>query len=415
MPRRPTGYWGKSERCWLARLGDVSPVTGKRKAVALRHEDGRPIERRDNAAATRAVLRLLEGIDREREAEAERARTGPTVAEVCRAYVAWQYDRGAARRTITDLHRHLDRFGRFRGKGDVSYGSRPAASIVPADLWAMQDAGLGGVRNLFASIGGCWAWAARPIRGREPARLLPSNPLQGIEKPAAGSRADVAIPWKDTRAILRKARGWARHPAPTDRRAATTRASRRLRVLCLHFLAAVGARPYEAWGLRWDEVLWDEGVVAISRDRDKGRRPGRAARKPRRFAVPPRIMRALAIVREWPRANPEWAFVLDRRATRPSEGEWSRWLGEDLKPALRARGAPIPEAMTSYWLRHSAITDAVQGGGSTDLIGDQFGNSGAVIRSVYAHARDEARRDIAENLARSRRRKKGTGEPESPA
>jgi hypothetical protein len=114
------------------------------------------------------------------------------------------------------------------------------------------------------------------------------------------------------------------------------------------------------------------------------------------------MIRCLEIVKAWERSNDTWCFVIDRRETEPTLHEWHRWVRQDLKPAL---GDRMPEGMTGYWMRHSAISEAVSSGDSPDRIGSQFGNSGPTIRDVYYHSLDGSRREIQEGLTRQRRKK----------
>jgi integrase len=394
MPRKAQGSWDAKSSRYYARIGPRSPITGKASSIMLRHADGRPIAFGDTAAVAAAIERVQ--ADRGR-VEAV-ARNGPTVAEVCEQYLRWQVERGAADRTVKNHHEMLVRFCRYDGNG-----SKPVTAIGPEELFAMKRAGIKQLKNLYASVCACFAWASDPIEGRDPLRILPANPFSRIKRPAAGRRGSEAfVTWAEIRGILRAGRGFARSNNSRDRRHRTTVLSRRLRVLCLHLIAVSGCRPAEAWRLRWSEVDFDRHIIAIDPARDKGRRPGQRPRKPRRFAVPARMIRCLEIVKAWERSNDTWCFVIDKRETEPTLHEWHRWIRCDLKPAL---GDRMPEGMTGYWLRHSAISEAIQGGASPDLIGDAFGNSGLTIRNVYAHALDQSRKDIMENLAKARRKK----------
>lgn len=401
MPRRAEGSWDARTGRYYARLGPVSPKTGRPMSVPLRHPDGTPVAKGDDAGRAAAVARLLADRGVAVDAARERLQGGPTVAEICTAFVAWQHGRKAAERTVAGHHYHLSRFCAARGNGE-----RLASAMTAADLYAFEVAGAKDLRHLILSVHAAFRWASRPIRARGGARLIPTNPFEGIERPPPGSRGeDCVMAWGDVRAVIRAARGWARGRNPRDRRHATTRRMRRLRILCLHLIAVAGCRPSEAWRLRWDEVDWDAGIIAVDAGRDKGRRPGRKPRKPRRFAVPARMLDALRVVRRWDKANPVWVFAPQRRETEPNVREWFRWLREDLKPAVAARNAGLPAGFTSYWLRHSAVSQVIQGGASPDLIGDQFGNSAEVLRGTYSHAADAVRHRTAEDLKRARRRK----------
>lgn len=392
MGRHAAGFWDKRSERWYVRLTD--PATGRKRAIMLRHPDGRHIARGDRGAAAAVVRRLLA----ERDAATVRA-TGPTVAEVCRAFVAWHAENGSAQRTVDDHHYHLTRFSKFE-HGGVRYMDRPAASIGPEDLWRTRQAGLGSIRLLYASVMACWRWAARPVEGRAPARMIPANPLAGLAKPRAGAPVEKAIPWEDARALLRFARGWARARAATRRE--HTRVNRRLKVLCLHFIAVTGCRPFEAIQLEWTEVLWKEGFVRIL-ERSKTRRTGKA----RQIAVPDRMMTALAWVHRQDWSHPRYAFVpaWTRGKGAPRVREWIDWVRLELKPAALAAGVPIPEDFTMYFLRHeySNIGLEIE---SAEGISATVGNSPKVLLDRYEATKRRRIREVSEKVAKHRRAKR---------
>lgn len=399
MPRRPQGWWSERDRRWYARLGEVSPTTGKRRAVALLDEDGALLGPGDQAGVHAAIGRLLKARD-----SAERETVRPSVDTVCRSFVAWHKEQGSATRTIRDHHYWLGRFAAVELDG-AAIGSREAAAIRPEDLWAADEQlGPGAHRNLYASVLACWRWASRPMKGRTPARMLATNTLDGLPRPPAGSRGDCVVPWPVIRRLLRLARGWARRRAGA--RIDRTRWTRRLKVLCLTLIAHTGCRPFEAAHLRWDEIRWDRGILSIDPDRDKARRPGRKPRKPRVIAVPHWLMRALAIVARSPASHPVWVFrpAHEVRDSGLSVPELGRCLAEDLVPAGLAADPPLPwpDGATLYAMRHSWQSIGLEAE-SAEGVASAAGNSPAVLLSTYHHPRERHIRQVAENVWKVRR------------
>jgi hypothetical protein len=394
MGRRITGWWDDRARRYMARLGPASDRTGKPRPVVLKDADGRDIpfggEKADKVPAVQAAIARILG---EREA-AERRTAGPTVAEVCRSFVAWHAENGSAQRTVEDHHYHLGRFSGFLHAG-ARYADRAARSIEPEDLWRLKKAGLGSIRLLYASVLACWRWASRPVEGRSPTRLLPENPLAGIAKPPRGARRTKTVPWAVARQLLRFARARARRPARTRRE--RTRAAERLRVLCLHLIATTGCRPFEA-----------EGLIAVAPTRAKDRRPGRPAEKPRRIAVPRGLLRALALVRDWRDAHPRWVFVpaWTRGKAGLSPKALIAWFGDELKPAAIAAGVPLAPETTLYYFRHAWQTMGLEVE-SAEGVSAAAGNSPEVLLSTYEHTTNRRIREVAGKVEAARRRGRG--------
>ena len=67
-------------------------------------------------------------------------------------------------------------------------------------------------------------------------------------------------------------------------------------------------------------------------------------------------------------------------------------------PARAEGGRGLAEGCVTYWLRHSAISDALAGGASIERASAQFGNSPDVIQSTYHHAKDKTREEIIASL-----------------
>ncbi|MBU6430314.1 MAG: site-specific integrase, partial [Cyanobacteria bacterium REEB65] len=370
---------------WYANLGEVSPRTGRPKPVILCDEDGQPIRRDDEAGKDRAIARII----------GKRADpTGPTVAEVIRAYLAWHEREGSALRTRQDHWFHLRRFAHWE-YGGVRYAMRPAAEILPDDLWRIKQSGKGAIRQLYMSVLACWNWAASPIEGRTPRVMIPANALAGVKRPRRGPPSG-ATSWPDARRLLRLARGWARQPSRTRRK--RTRWSRWLLVQSLALIAYSGPRTAEAITLEWGDIHWSEGVAVIPRTRHK---TGRRTQRDRYFPIGPHMARILELIRRHPDRHPRWVFAT-RWTERANVKEFWRRLRVDLKPYLGAHGMELPEEWGPYWLRHGYATVAVEAVG-LDLTSKTMGNSPQVVREVYDHTTLGRVRGVDEAVRQKRR------------
>ena len=380
MGRPAKGWWHKKRGVYVAKLGPVNPASGKPGLVVLRDEQGKPIAKGDTKGRLEAIARLL--------GERETATwVGPTVRDVCGGFLAWCQAEGRSQRTVRDHKYNLNRWAKLVGP------ERPAASIGPQDVWAWADAGHGHYRQVVQSVKAAWAWAARPVRGRAPVRLLEVDPLRGLPVPPSKPQQGKALPWPVTRRILRLAWAFAREPAHARRE--HTRDSRRLRWLCLATIAWTGLRPREAWGMRWDE--WDAELQAFL--------PAAGRIKTRRFRpapLPPRLARMVEALRSI--ADETYVFRAKGSLAKgePDVGELFRWVREDLKPYIATRASVPP--WTLYSLRHSFFSDAVAGGLDADRIALAGANSAPVVRSRYLGVQLAQVRETMRLLWASRRR-----------
>src|SRR5262249_39368206 len=137
MGRRTTGWFDDKRNVWYVRLGPISERTGKPKPVVLRDEAGEPVAP-DDGRGRDGGRRLL---------GPRPTPTGPAARDACLAYLAWHKAEGSAPRTIKDHWYHLTRFSKFVHAG-VRYADRPAADIVPRDLWRIKKSGMGALRQL---------------------------------------------------------------------------------------------------------------------------------------------------------------------------------------------------------------------------------------------------------------------------
>lgn len=389
MPRQSQGYWDERSGHYYVRLGERNPVTGKRRAILLRYPDGRPIGKADKSAVAAAVARCRAAI-----AEREQLQRGMPVSLVVSWYLHWLADQGRGEATIANHRQRLMQWCQISSRGKL-VGHKPAASVTVEDLhaWKVWSEARGNgaqqVRNNYASAMACYRWAARPIEGRTPIRLLDTNPLEGAIRPRGGRKQVKDVRWPVARRILRLAWGRARNWYPRDR------AANRLKALAVAVIAHTGCRPGEVWGLRWEEIRWDRGLLVIP-EHKTAHKTG----EPRRIVVPRRLLQALQIVQDWPTGvrHPERVFASGRRQ-RVDQKALERWwwdLRKDLGPEV------VGPKVTLYWFRH-AYQRAGYGRVDINVLADSVGNSPSVLRSTYADSDDQQIKESADRVARARR------------
>lgn len=391
MGRTVKGWWDANRGRWLARLGPKSEKTGKPKPIPLLTEDGRPIAEDDTAGRDAAIARIMgERSTRRREQQ------GPTVEEVCQAYLDWHKEQGSAPATIKAHFDQLRRFTEFVS-GGTRYGDRPAASIVPEDMGSIKRSGRGSIRHCYMSVMACWRWAHRAIEDRRPVRLIPENPLRDLIRPKGGQRPSEATPWPIARQILRVARGWARQRPKT--RARTNRAMRRAKVWALFAIAYSGARTAEAVTLEWSDIRWEDGVAAIPVDRHK---TGRKTGKMRYVPLLPRLVKLLRVIERWPDRNERYVFATRWQKNKPSLHQWWRAIRDGIKPVAKDRGIDLPDGWRPYWIRHTVATQASRAVGK-EKASKALGHSAQVLDAVYDHVEADRVREVGEAIEKARK------------
>lgn len=411
MPRHPKPRWEKRSQRWIAQVGAVSPVSGKARPVILRDERGVPIPHAGRAAAFAAFARILAV----KEDEARKP-AGPAVSDLIDAYLAWHESAGTRPRTIRDHEYHLYRFGEFERDG-AKYEDRPAASIEVADLTAYRRSleargnQTGTVKLAYASVLACWRWGARPVEGREPLRMLPANPFEGLARPRRGKGRRLILAWPVIEELLGFALAWAEAPADPgwhrNRRISVERHRplNRLRVLALRLIAECGARPHETMELRWDWLIEAERVAVIPSEHTK------TGREDRIIGLSPGMAAELARLRRSGRTHPVYVFA-DPSDPRdednpPTVHQFDAWF-RGLRAAAQGDGIAIRADVTPYTLRHSFVSQARAGGIDLRELAPAMGHSADVSERTYAHAQLGEIRELMDR-ARAAREKSGRG------
>lgn len=393
MSRSIKSWPSKRDKCYYVRLGPVSEVTGKPIAVMLKDEAGRKVELGDEAGRIKAVGRLIAERD-----ERERRESGPTVAQVIDQYIEYHEKNRSAKNTIKDHQYRLTRFGRFAPAGQP-YANRPAASLRLRDLTAfrksLEEVGnqTGSLKLWYGSILACWRWAARPVEDREPERLIPENPFEGVPRPSRGDQLKRYVSPYVADLLIRFAE---------DRVGRLEKKARRLeprRVLAFKLIALSGARPFEAAALEWKEIDWAERVIKIE-PRPRGRAK---TRKGRTIAIPDPVYDELQALRDHPENDPRWVFAMTSkfRKDEPTSRRIGIWFNE-LRDQAIAAGIPVAKDVTLYYFRHAWQTIGMRKVGVAATAA-AAGNSPGILLSTYDQTQNEEIRQTADLIARAAR------------
>lgn len=390
----------------------------------------------------------------------------PTVYWLCQSYLAWSEDEVAAGRVSgkQDQNRvaHLKLFVDHSGLKD-----RKARSLTPEamdDFFArLRTVKLSQtdrtpsayyVHNIGKTIRAMLRWAARPVSGRTPTRLIHPDPLDGYRYPGQPGAVRGYVEGVVVRRFLRWAWGEARWadnvrryskkpgaPGPeprgikptVSRRGALKRRFDRVFVLMLRFQRLTGCRPGEACGLEWSEVSppppsdpverWEPRTITVKPERVKTRKQTTRARK---IHVTPPVARLLRAIERLPGRHDVYVFThmrgtgaADRGYLSPEAGEpWPDGSAASAKVAILRRAAIAagvegveavgPTKLIAYANRHAYASEGSSLGFSDEQIAEQLGNTPEVLRRVYSHSVDREAESRAHDIA-ERRRQMGRG------
>lgn len=369
MPRPPKPWWSARDNCWYTQAG------GTQRKLVL--PDGRtPVPRSDEAGKLAALAEIVGAAPHARKAKSLAA------AHLAQRWIDWARLQSRSRRTVASHLSILRGFLMHKHRGK-RLGDIPADQIGLAH-WsayqaAMEERGSSPrtIAAHFATVRACWRWAARPVVGRSPSRLLRYDPFRdaALELPPSRravrgqlSRADVG---KILAAVEASAEG-----EPFK--------------LAVRAQAESGCRTAEVLGLRWE--WWKGRWWEIPPDQHKtGRRTGRA----RVVAVTAGTAERLERLRAG-RAE-GWCFKAGVRT-----GRW-----EDRPPspnpyliAFRraAAAAGLPECRP-YWLRDAFSNNARRAGVAPHAAAQSQGHSAGVAARHYQSVGGEEAAEIVERVA----------------
>lgn len=319
--------------------------------------------------------------------------------------------------------------------GEGPLRDRPAAAITSAELdgcvaaWRRAGYQPGYVRSLVRALRTVYRWGARDVAGRDPTRLLASDPLAGYVAPKVPRPPDRFVEGAVVRRFLRWA--WARSLADGPKE--LTRRFDRLFLLGFRFAMLTGARPGEAFKLRWSHVDRKAGVATFA-----GKATWKTGRK-RVVELTPPVLRILRAIEGLEGRHPEFVFTHMRSAGAgarghgdPRAGEpWSdgsapgrklrrmrleaialaaayqEWLKAPSGPEPADRGVPGlervgPKRLVMYTHRHNYASRALMQGLTTSEAAELLGNTAAVVDSTYGHIQREHTSRRARELAQRR-------------
>jgi integrase len=331
---------------------------------------------------------------------ADPAPPAPSVATIADRYLEWVKENHPP--SHAGHESQLSRFREHQYKGRT-VGETLVAN-VDADLvddyfdaMRAEDYSDHYIANLGKSIRAMLNWAARPVRGRTPDRLIPTNPLFGYQFPRPPGAVRGYVEGDIVRRFLRWAWGRARQAGPD----LLSRRFDRLFLLMLRFERLTGCRPGEACYLRWSDIDWRAKRIVIPKERHK---TGRKTKKSRVIHLTDPVIRLLRVIQRLKGHHPVWVFTHQRGKSAEKRGHTSELAGEPWSSGSAASGkvrrlrdAAIaakvegvadvgPNKLVAYANRHAYVSDAVSMGLTHEQTANLVGNTAEVISRVYAHA-----------------------------
>lgn len=346
----------------------IDPRTGKRRFLT-----GTASSERE---AHKVLHRLITEVD-----SGVVSRERATLSELIAAWLEAAGPQGEGTRLVY--------FGYIRKHIDPGIGKMPAAKLRVEDLdrWyaGLKKAGLApaSIRKLHNIVRGAltqgvkWGWVSTNVaRQSSP----PSVPKSVVATPSPSSVGDFIRLISDVDADL----------------------------ACYIRLSAVtGARPGEMCGLRWRDIAWDKGEIAIER-RIVRAEPEHIVKdltktgKTRRVPIDAGTMEFLRAhrIRYEERAAAvgiapdDDSYVFSDAADNSvfwQQGSVSRRF-RTLRSRAGLEGVPL------YSLRHQAATALIDLGIDPKTVADRLGNSVATVLGTYTRARSEADRSAGEMM-----------------
>jgi integrase len=413
MPRPPGVRWHKGAGCWTSGVGEVSEKTGRRRPIYFR---GIPKNKPGEARA--ALARYLD----EREARAgPTAADEPTMDELIQGYLSWLEDRvGTGKSKPVTYRGHVGTLEKFRdleyAKGRA-YRDKPASRMTATEMartveWlAAVDRGPGNppgyapnyIARIVSSVQAVLNWAATPLPGRDPERLIPANPIAkfGHEATRAPHSPDRYADSSEVRAFLDW--GYAR----ADAMGGLTGRFERLTMDLVKVSYLTGTRPgelrvaewadFEPRGVRLEQLDQWWGRITL----DPGRwKSGAKTRKPREVFLPPEAVGVIEAIRALPGHHPRFIWThrrgnhaARRGAEQASHGEpWSDTALPNKICTLRrqaiAGGVGLEDRghnrFVLYRLRHTRAADLLMAGVEIATVARLLGTSVAMIERTYS-------------------------------
>jgi len=243
------------------------------------------------------------------------------------------------------------------------------AGPVDADQYAAATSATGLARSTVARrLAAVSSWYAYLVR----ARLVPSNPFQGMERPAPGREsATRGLSREELAAMLAHAR---------DRESARTHA-------LLWTLYATGARVGSLLAADVTALGVDTGHRVLDLIAKGGQR--------RRLVLPPPAAHAIDVYlaeRGHPTTGPLFATRSGRRLDEP-------YVLRLIRRVARAAGVAHAEQLSPHSIRHTTATHALDAGAPLHAVQDLLGHADPRTTRRYDRARRSLGRSPAYRLA----------------
>lgn len=379
----------------------------------------RPLVGAGEKAIPRAAWDWLHALEK---AQSLRSTGGsdPAVKLVCDEYLRWAMGEVRdGRMTVGQWKGQRSRLKLFGGWEGVGSTAAAALTVDRVEAFFSHLAASGFSKHYVAGVGRSvrtvFRWAARPVPGREPTRLIAANPLDGFPFPRAPASVREHVEGAVVRRWLRWC--WARARRQTGR----ARRFDRLFLLMVWFQRLTGCRPGEACALRWSD--WDRasGKITLAEHKTAHLDKARVV-----YATTP-VVRLLGAVEGLEGRHETYVFCHMRGRGAGRRGHGSADAGEPWPSgsaasakvrglragAIAARVAGVEAVGTrrlvAYVNRHSYASEAINAGMSVEHTAELLGNTPQVVAATYAHLIEGGARGRAEALARRGKGKTGGG------
>ncbi len=251
------------------------------------------------------------------------------------------------------------------------------------------------IGNRIGSLVAVLNWASKPRDDRPISKLIESNPIAGYQSPRIPYQGDRYAPsteidkfqeWVDSRAM-----------GKIGRRARFER----MTALLIRVASETGCRPGELCVLQWEHLKEEQRAIILP---PRLHKTGRKTGKPRIIVLSRDLIARLQELRKDPHRHPTHVFTHQSGSLAGLTDDEARqgmpWNSTALaKKVLKLRRAAIKadvlqvdsgvQRMHLYRLRHTKITNDLQGGANAMDVAKMAGNSVKVIEDTYLHTQVE--------------------------
>lgn len=354
MPRDPRPWYRKSTGWWMAQIGGRQVKLAKgRKAVQAA---------KDRLADLVKITRVSPDVGGDL-----------TILSLVDIYLE-HAEQSLGKRTYTERKRILERLA-------MGLGDRRVSACIPYNLneWLDQQKTWGpwAQSSAVKAVQTCLNWGVSQ-------GIIESNPFKGVRRSEGERRRPITD--EEYQSLMRHTAseyGKRQRPSPGAR-------FRQVMV----FLRFSGARPYEAYRLRWEHIDFDRAEIVLHEHKTA---KTQKVKRPRIIPLHPVVVKLFLWIRK--RESNEWVFVNYRGKP------WTRTtLSQRLQASRELAG--IPENAKLYGLRHHFGTMAIINGVDLVTLSHLLGHTKTKQTEYYLHLADQ-RQHLADAMRQvSRRRPK---------